>query len=416
MTHLKRLARASAAVGILAFVAAGPSTRAQQPAPGPTPLPDSPQILRTAAATLRITAIKGFVYPWALAFQPNGDILVTEQGRSTLRQVRNGVLDPAPISGLPRGITSTRRDTAGVDIALHPRFAENRLVYVAYWKPRPGDEEIKTAVLVRARFDGGAVLSDVREIFTSSSWTDGPSAARIAFGRDGKIYMVIGAPGFAERLGATSWAQDPGQHGGKVLRLNDDGTTPQDNPFVGRPGYKPEIFALGIRNALGLAVHPDTGELWETENGPQGGDEVNIIKPGANYGWPVITYGRAYTNDPEGKRSGIAPPTVQPPTSAPGLEEPVTFYKPSIAISGMLFYTGDRFPLWKGNLLVGGLVGTQLSRIVFNRLGLESRREAMLLELRQRIRDVKQGPDGLIYVTTDMPDGAILKVEPVTEP
>ena len=163
-------------------------------------------------------------------------------------------------------------------------------------------------------------------------------------------------------------------------------------------------------------VHPETGELWETENGPQGGDEINIIRPGLNYGWPVVTYGRAYTTDPEGIRSGLPPPTVQPPTSAPGMEEPVTFYKPSIAISGMVFYTGDKFPQWKGNLLVGGLAGTQLSRIVFNEQGLESRREPLLLELRQRIRDVRQGPDGLIYLTTDMRDGAILKLEPVAEP
>jgi glucose/arabinose dehydrogenase len=198
--------------------------------------------------------------------------------------------------------------------------------------------------------------------------------------------------------------------------LNDDGSAPADNPFVGRPGYKPEIYALGIRNAIGLVVHPETGELWETENGPQGGDEVNIIRAGLNYGWPVITYGRAYTNDPEGKNSGLPPPAVQPPTSARGMEEPITFYKPSIAISGMTFYTGDKFPLWKGNLIVGGLVGMQLSRLIFNRQGLEARRESMLLELRQRIRDVKQGPDGLLYLTTDMPDGAILKLEPVAEP
>ena len=389
---------------------------AQQPAAGRgVDTPDG-QIVKTAAATIRVSSIKGFVYPWALAFLPNGDMLVTEQGRNTLRIVRGGVLDPTPITGLPQGITSTRRDTAGVDIAVHPRFAENRLVYVAYWKPRPGADNIKTAVLVRARFDGGSKLTDLSEIFTSSSWTDGPSAARLVFGRDGKIYLAIGAPGFADHLGSTSWAQDPTQHGGKVLRLNDDGSAPADNPFVGRPGYKPEIYALGIRNAIGLVVHPETGELWETENGPQGGDEVNIIRSGLNYGWPVITYGRAYTNDPEGKNSGLPPPTVQPPTSAAGMEEPITFYKPSIAISGMTFYTGDKFPLWKGNLIVGGLVGMQLSRLIFNRQGLEARRESMLLELRQRIRDVKQGPDGLLYLTTDMPDGAILKLEPVAEP
>jgi glucose/arabinose dehydrogenase len=377
------------------------------------------QVIRTAAATLRVSAIRGFVYPWALAFLPNGDMLVTEQGRNTLRIVRGGMLDPTPITGLPQGITSTRRDTAGIDVAVHPRFAENRFIYVAYWKPAPGSEpgtkgaNIRTAVLLRARYDGGSTLSEVREIFTSASWTDGPSAARLVFGRDGTIYMAIGAPGFADERGTTMWAQAPAEHGGKILRLNDDGTTPQDNPFVGRAGYQPEIFALGIRNAIGLTIHPETGELWETENGPQGGDEVNIIRAGKNYGWPVVTYGRAYTSDPEGKNSGLPPPTIQPPTAAPGMEEPVTFYKPSIAISGMTFITGGKFPTWRGNLVVGGLVGMQLSRIIFNREGLEARREAMLLELRQRIRDVKQGPDGLLYMTTDMPDGAVLTIEPV---
>jgi len=346
---------------------------------------------------------------------------VTEQSRNTLRLIRNGVLDPTPITGLPLGIASDRRDTAGVDIALHPHFAENRLIYVAYWKPKPGNPTLRTAVLVRGRFDGGASLADVREIFASSTWTDGPSAARMVFGRDGKIYMTIGTPlsSGTDRypfVSLASWAQDPAEDAGKVLRLNEDGSTPEDNPFVGRPGYKPEIYALGIRNTIGLTVHPETGELWQTDNGPQGGDEINIIKRGLNYGWPVVTYGRAYTTDPDGIRSGLPPPGVQPPTSAAGMEEPFTFYKPSIAISGMAFYTASKFPQWKGNLLVGGLAGTQLSRIVFNERGLESRREALLVELRQRIRDVRVGPDGLVYLTTDMRDGAILKLEPVAEP
>lgn len=412
MTPMMRLTCACAAWSALGIAAVAPLGGAQQPpASRQVAAPDG-QIIKTAAATIRVSSIKGLVYPWALAFLPNGDMLVTEQGRNTLRIVRNGVLDPTPITGLPAGITGSGVGTAGVDVAVHPRFAENRLIYIAYWKPRPGDERVRTAVLVRARFDGGSTLAEVREIFASSSWTDGPSAARIVFGRDARIYMAIGAPGFVDRLGTTSWAQDPAEHGGKILRLNDDGSTPGDNPFVGRPGYKPEIYALGIRNAIGLAVHPETGELWETENGPEGGDEVNIIRPGVNYGWPVVTYGRAYKSDLEGRKSGLPPPTVQPPTSAPDFQEPVTFYKPSIAISGMTFYTGDKFPLWKGNLIVGGLVGAQISRIAFSREGLEPTRETLLLELKQRIRDVKQGPDGLLYMTTDMPAGAILKIEP----
>lgn len=403
----------------LVFAAAArPSpVRAQSNTPSnATPSLDGPVVLNTTTGMIRVVPIRGLVYPWALAFLPNGDMLVTEQGRSTLRLVHDGVVDPTPITGLPQGITSTRRDTAGVDISLHPRFADNRLLYVAYWKPHPRLKGAKTAVVVRARYDGGSTLADVREIFESSSWTDGPGSARMAWGRDGKMFLALGAPGFVEEVGSVEHAQDPAEHGGKVLRLNDDGTAPADNPFVGRPGYKPEIYALGIRNSNGLTLHPQTGDLWLSDNGPQGGDEIDIVRPGLNYGWPRVTYGRAYTSDAEGKRSGLPPPSVQPPTSAPGIEEPFTFYKPSISASGLLFYTGDRFPLWRGSLLVGGLVGMQLSRITFNTQGLEARREALLLELRQRIRDVRQGPDGLVYLTTDMPDGAVLRIEPVTEP
>ena len=402
--------RISAALVTLT-VAITPCLGEAQPSATQDSLPNTPQVLNTTDGRLRVVPIKGFVYPWALAFLPNGDMLVTEQNRTTLRLIAGGVLDPTPITGLPPSITSQRRDTAGVDVTLHPRFSENRLVYVAFWKPKAGAEHLRTAVIVRAHLEGHQ-LSDVREIFESVSWTDGPSAVRIIFGPDGKLYVAIGAPGFQESLGSTSWAQDPDHHGGKILRLNDDGTVPTDNPFVGRPGYRPEIFALGIRNALGMMFHPQTGELWATDNGPQGGDEVNIIRPGLNYGWPVVTYGRAYSNDLDGARSGIAPPTVQPPTAAPGMEEPFTYYKPSIAIAGMTFYSGDKFPEWKGDLLAGGLAGLQLSRIRFNAQGLERRRDVLLSELGQRIRDVKQGPDGFLYLTTDMRDGAVLRIEP----
>jgi glucose/arabinose dehydrogenase len=405
--------RTSGLVGALALLAATTGAQSQFPTAG---MPEQPVVLRTAAAVVKVSAIRGLVYPWALTFLPKGDILVTEQGKNTLRRISQGVLDPTVITGLPQGITSTRRDTAGVDILAHPKFAENHFVYVAYWKPKPGDAEIRTAVLVRARYDGGSTLQDVKAIFEATSFTDGPSAARLVFGHDGKLYMAIGTPGFTQRAGSAAAAQEPGSYLGKILRLNDDGTVPMDNPFVGRKGYKPEIFALGIRNAIGLTLHPETGEIWETENGPQGGDEVNIIRRGQNYGWPVITYGRAYTFDPEGKQSGLPPPYVQPPTAMEGMVEPVTYYKPSIAIAGLIFYTGDKFPLWRGNLIAGALAGMQFTRIQFNRQGLETRREAMLTDLRQRIRDVRQGPDGLIYATTDMPDGAVLKLEPVAEP
>jgi glucose/arabinose dehydrogenase len=216
-------------------------------------------------------------------------------------------------------------------------------------------------------------------------------------------------------------AQNPGSHAGKVLRLNDDGTAPGDNPFR-RTGYKPEIYAFGIRNALALVVHPETGELWENENGPQGGDEINIIRAGRNYGWPVISYGRAYSGDLTGDRSG---PTSDVPV-APGMEQPLLYWVPAIAVSGMTFYTGDRFPAWKGNILVGGLRSTQLQRIVLNARGLPIRRETMLTELKLRIREVRQGPDGLLYLLGSSParpgsideddeTGALLRIEPIRD-
>ena len=413
MVNLSTSRISAAAVIAATVVVAIAAAKAQEPAPTPTPvpLPDAPQVLDTTAGRVRVVPIKGFEYPWALTFLPNGDMLVTEQSRNTLRLIRGGELDPTPITGLPPAFGSSRRDTASVDVTLHPGFSENRLVYVAYWKPKPGSERLRTAVVVRARLEGYRLL-DVEEIFESASWTDGPSSARILFGPDGTFYLSIGAPGFAESLGETTWAQDPDHHGGKILRLNDDGTVPTDNPFVDQPGYKPEIFAVGVRNVIGLTLHPQTGELWETEHGPRGGDEVNIIRAGSNYGWPVITYGRAYSFDLDGSKSGLPPPTVQPPTSAPGMEQPVLYYTPSIAISGMTFYTGDKFPQWRGNLFVGGLRGAQLSRIMFTEQGLEQRRQTLLLELRQRIRDVKQGPDGFLYLTTDMQDGTVLRIEP----
>lgn len=404
---------AIAALTVTVVIAAVSSGSAQQPTPPAPTLPEVPQLLDTAAGPVRVVPIKGLEYPWALTFLPNGDMLVTERSRNTLRLIRGGELDPTPITGLPPALASSRRDTASVDVTPHPRFTDNRFVYVAYWKPKPGSKRLRTAAVVRARLEGYRLL-DVEEIFESASWTDGPSSARIIFGSDGKLYLSIGAPGFAETLGETTWAQDPGHHGGKIMRLNDDGTVPADNPFIHRPEYKPEIFAVGIRNIIGLTIHPQTGELWETEHGPRGGDEVNIIRSGLNYGWPVITYGRAYSFDSDGSKSGLPPPTVQPPTAAPGMEQPIVWYMPSIAISGMAFYTGDQFPQWRGNLFVGGLRGAQLSRIILTEEGLEERRETLLQELRQRIRDVKQGPDGFLYLTTDMQDGAVLRIEPAS--
>jgi glucose/arabinose dehydrogenase len=336
--------------------------------------------------------------------------LITERA-GRLRIVRNGVLDPQPIAGMPEVLDSRLKGLQ--DIALHPRFTENRLIYFTYYKLKPGEKDVATATLGRARWDGGKTLSEVTDIFVSDAWCATPSAARIAFDRDGRtLFMAIGVP---IRLNRPNTAQPedsqkPGSHAGKVLRLNDDGSVPADNPFVGKAGYKPEIYALGIRNSLGLFVHPQTGELWEHENGPMGGDEINIIKAGKNYGWPVVSYGRAYNGDLTGDTSG--PLTTE--HNAPDMEAPFLFWVPSIAPSGFLYYSGEKFAGWKGNLFVGGMRGTVLQRIVLNAKGMPVTRESMLTDLKQRIRDIRQAPDGLIYLLTDENHGAILKLEPLS--
>jgi glucose/arabinose dehydrogenase len=403
----------------LALVLSVATTNAQQaPAPVGDTLPDGPQVFDSSTRgpsgspipgpKFRVVPMKGLSRPYAVAFLPDGALLITERA-GRLRIVRNGVLDPQSIAGMPAVLD---RNLKGLnDVALHPNFAQNGWVYFTYYKPSPAAADAAWATLARGRFDGDHALTDVQDIFATERLISGPSAARIVFGRDGTIYMAIGVPIPArarEGVATTDDAQDPNSHFGKVLRLNDDGSAPSDNPFIGRPGHKPEVYALGIRNAMGLAVHPETGELWETENGPQGGDELNIIRPGKNYGWPIISYGRSYSGDAIGNTG----PVSEPPVGA-GLEQPMLFWAPSIALSGMAFYTGDRFPEWKGSIFVGGLVGTQLQRIVLNMRGLPIRRDPLLTELRQRIREVRQGPDGLLYLLTDEEAGALLRIEPV---
>jgi glucose/arabinose dehydrogenase len=368
------------------------------------PLSDQPQVFKSGGTSYRVVPTKGLVRPWALAFLPGGDILITERG-GRLRLVHNGVLDPQEIAGMPAVLH--HRAFGLMDIALHPRFAENHLVYFTYSKPKAGETDVASAALLRARYDGGHTLSNVQDVFVSNAFTDQASMSRMVFGRDGKIYMAIGMthPG---KFGSPQDAQDPASHGGKVLRLNDDGSAPVDNPFAGRPGHKPEIYAFGIRNALGLIVHPQTGEIWDTENGPFGGDEINVIQAGKNYGWPVISYGRSYS----GERTGGTGPTLAEPC-APGMEQPFLFWNPSIAAAGIVIYTGERFPQWKGHIFVGAMRGNQLQRVTIDAKGLPQRPwESMLTELKQRIREVRQGPDGLLYLLTDEDAGALLRIEP----
>jgi len=278
-----------------------------------------------------------------------------------------------------------------MDVVLHPRFADNNFIYLTYTKPL--DDKRRVIALARGRWDG-KVLVDMRDIYV----TDIGGASRLAFGRDGMLYMST----------TGNDPQDGNTLGGKVLRLKDDGSIPSDNPFVSRAGYKPEVFTLGHRGTLGLAVHPGTGAMWQNENGPNGGDEINILKPGANYGWPIVSYGRTYQGPWQSERP-----------KHDDFEPPVVYWTPAIAPSGLTFYTGDRFPKWKGDVFVGSLrtgeiPGTgHLERILFNEKMEELRRESLLVELRQRIRDVRQGPDGLLYVLTDEKQGALLRIEPV---
>jgi glucose/arabinose dehydrogenase len=360
------------------------------------PLPDPPVVYGTAEGQgIRVSVVTpGLTYPWGFAFLPDGSVLVTER-LGALRVIRNGVLDPTPLAGAPAVYTDTA--LAGLmDVAVHPAFADNGWVYLTYSKPT---ETGSSVALARGRLDGHA-LSEVRDLFVGNADGSSAGASRLLFAPDGSLFMTLGGAFGGRRPGA----QDPDSHVGKVLRLRDDGTAPDDNPFVGQAGHQPEVFSLGHRNPMGIALHPDTGELWASEHAPQGGDEVNIIRAGQNYGWPDVSYSREYT----GQRVAERPWREE-------FEQPEVVWIPSIGPSGLLFYTGDRFPAWRGDLFVGSLMTGRvertghLERIKFNRRGLEQRREWLLADLRRRIRDVKQGPDGLIYVLTA---GSFLGVDP----
>lgn len=365
----------------------------------PPALPDSINVESAEERRLRVRVVaKGLEQPWSLAFLPDGSMLVTERS-GHLRIVRNGKLAPEPVAGMPVVQTGGPRGLQGLmDIALHPDFTTNKWVYLAYH--RPAGEGAGETVLARGTWNGTALV-DVREIFESGATET--EASRITFGRDGMLYMSISAPGSPK----VRRSQDPNDYAGKVVRLRDDGSIPDDNPFAHRPGFKPGIFTMGHRNGHGLAVNPDTGAIWETEQGPSGGDEINVLRAGRNYGWPVVSYGRDYLG-----------PLISPHPFRQGMEDPIVVWLPSIGVTGMTFYTGDSFPHWKRNLFVGGLreggiprTG-QIQRIVFNDQWEELRREPLLMELRQRIRDVRQGLDGLLYVLTAEDDGALLRIEP----
>jgi glucose/arabinose dehydrogenase len=382
-----------------------PPARGRGPAPVDT-LGTGPWDLSAGRGVrIHVTAVKGLDHPWGIAFLPDGAQLVTERpGR--LRVVRNGVLDPTPLGPLPAMLA---QGLGGLlDVTLHPQFATNRLIYVVYSKPLDGAVGNATTAVYRARWDGGTTLADGKDIFVATSIqaaadrgvgpATGSYGARFAWDKDGLLYVSLG-----ER-NVPNTAQEPNTHLGKIVRLRDDGSVPKDNPFIGKAGYLPEIYTLGHRNPLGLYFHPTTGELWSTEEGPQGGDELNKIVAGKNYGWPRVSLGRNYDGTVVGE--GF---------TAPGLEEPLVFWVPAIAVSGLSIYNGDAFPAWKGHVFVGAMranTGQHIQRVWFNPKGEPIGREIFLAELKQRIREVKPGPDGFFYALTDETFGAVLKIEP----
>jgi len=387
-----------AALSLLSLLVVGQANGQSIGIPVP-PLGEGPWIFDTAEQhKIRVSVVaRGFSHPWAIAFLPDSGMLVTERpGR--LRIIRDGVLDSHPISGVPE----VRTDGNGglMDVAVHPNFSENGLVYLTYTKPVENGWGAP-ALSVGKLADGS--LSDVHDLLVTEAY-EGNSGlnGRVALGRDGKVYMSTGG-----RVGDA--AQDPMSLRGKVLRLEADGSMPADNPYLNRLNYRPEIYTLGHRNTLGLMLHPQTGEIWQHENGPNGGDEINILLPGRNYGWPIVSFGRYYSGD-----------RVNEHPTREGLESPLLVWLPAIAASGMAVYTGDQFPAWKGNVFIGslrmgGIPGTgHLQRIVFNERTEEMRRELMLTELKRRIREVREGPDGFLYILTDEEDdGALLRIEPV---
>ena len=357
------------------------------------PLLTEPRVYDTFEQKIKVTVMaRGIGRPWGLLPLPDGDFLVSVRPTGQVLAIRKGKLDPTPLTGIPT--TRLSRTTGMLDMVLHPKFAENKLIYFTYHKPLGGDTY--TLALGRGHYDG-AGLSNVQELYAGNPVRTGGS--RLVFANDGLIYITVGGAGRLPDAQATNTIF------GKTLRLKEDGTVPTDNPFVGKAASRPEIFTIGHRDHHGIAVNPATGQIFEGELGPLGGDKINILKAGANYGWPTFGYGRDNDGSP------MLPP-------GEGIEPAWITWNPGITPSGFIFYTGDKFPKWKGNIFVGSIQrgrvpGTgAIERVVFNDKLWELRRETILQDLHQRVRDVRQGPDGLIYVLTEEDDGAVIRIEP----
>ena len=363
-------------------------------------VPADGSVIQTAYHDFTVeTFVDGLVHPFAMAFTPEGDLLVTERpGR--LRIVRDGVLLPKPVAGLPDilalgqgAMSMDGREQAGMrDVMLHPDFASNRLLYLSYTKP--GEGGLGNLAVARGRFEHDR-LSDVEEIFHADAAGNGSDRSsmwggRLAFDRQDYLFVTLGDRQWPSAGDLSKHpSQDLSNHNGTTVRLHDDGRVPTDNPFVGQADVPPEIWTYGHRNAQGLGVDPQTGDVWLNEHGPQGGDELNLIRPGLNYGWPVVGFGVNY-------RTGLA---IHEGTRKEGMEPPNHVWVPSLGVSGMLFYTGESFPGWKGDMLVASLRGQKLVRLTLD--GQRVIREETLIHGMGRLRDVRQGPDGLIYVAVD---------------
>lgn len=373
------------------------TTQAQE-RPNPFPLPNETLALDTFNATIRVSVIaRGIPRPFSLLILPDGDMLVTDRYSPSLRLIHNDVLNPEPISGLPE--IRTGFHSGLLDIEAHPNFAENSLLYFTYHKALETDGEYALA-LGRAVYDGELTLSNFEELYVGTPITLS-GGSRLIFAPDGTLFITAGGA-----MGRQPVAQDLQGIYGKVLRLNEDGSIPLDNPFIGRTDVLPEIYSYGHRDQYGLAIHPTTGDLYHAELGPVGGDKINVIKAGGNYGWPLYGYGRYNDSEP------MAHPNRE------GIEQPLITWQPGIVPSGLLFYTGDAFPQWQGNLFTGSIQRGRLpgsgglERVVFNEKMWELQRETIATELHQRIRDVSQGPDGFIYLLTEEEDGAVIRIEP----
>jgi len=396
---------------VLLVFSGGPSSGQQTPSTQMQSIASGPQILDVQGGKIRVVPVAtGLYHPWSLAFPDVRTILVAERN-GRLRMIRDNMLLPEPVWTSPTASGAT--GDALHFVVLHPNFAQNHWVYVSY--PKKGERGITLAV-ARGRLNG-TTLADVQEIFVADAWeTGGNLAGRVYFTPDSMLYVTVGD---RDRICCTGTednslrmkAQRLDNDAGKTLRLRDDGTIPPDNPFVGRAGARPEVFTYGHRNGYGLAIHPETGALWQAEIGPMGGDEVNILVPGHNYGWPLVSMGRNYTGTL----------VSDEPWARPGMDNPRIFWVPSISPSSIIFYTGDKFPKWKNNLFIGALTTAQLVRMAFNQPSQAERREGLLVPLHERIRDVQQGPDGYIYVVTehasggDVSDGLVLRIEPADQ-